>query len=399
MTLGEALETNRGVGPGFHTLRHVLAALILIHHCRVMVFGASDAIGKGSVLATAGTASSSTGQLALELMRPGLFALVGMFFALSGFLVVASALRTRSTSVFFLNRVARILPALSVEITLSALLLGPMVTTFPLSSYFSDPQFIRYFGNIAGAVTFELPGVFSNNPWPKIVNANLWTLPPEFWCYLLMLGLMVTGLVSKPKWLNAAILGSVLIATILGSLNRDYYSIKENTTHFTVWYIVIMFFIGAIFYINADRIVLNIWLAFLCAIGYYFLILLDIFGALSGVFLAYCTVYIGMQKFSLFDRLQKDDISYGTYLYGFPLSQAVVFFVLPHLDGITKWQSFFIILPISILLTYAIATLSWKYIEKPILDLRKHFYPKQAIFTRRKHAPEMPLAAKPSDWS
>ena len=98
-------------------------------------------------------------------VRPAIFFLylVPAFFAVSGFLVTGSGLRVRATSTFLAFRVLRILPALLVEVTLSALVLGPIFTRLPLSSYFSDQQFFRYFGNIVGWITFYLPGVFQNN--------------------------------------------------------------------------------------------------------------------------------------------------------------------------------------------------------------------------------------------
>ena len=45
---------------------------------------------------------------------------------------------------------------------------------------------------------------------------------------------------------------------------------------------------------------------------------------LAGIFLTYCTVYIGMQSFAAFDRLFRQDLSYGIYLYGFPITQATM---------------------------------------------------------------------------
>ena len=78
--------------------------------------------------------------------------------------------------------------------TLSALVLGPLLTTLPLSKYFTDPQFFRYFGNIVGWITFYLPGVFQQND-PPIVNINLWTLPSEFDCYVITAALMSFGLI------------------------------------------------------------------------------------------------------------------------------------------------------------------------------------------------------------
>src|SRR5579859_544150 len=251
MTLDEALKANKGVGPGFHMLRHALAVVILAHHCRVAVFGiqANMYVGKGSLVAVSDVSGPAVGPVLMELLRPGLFALVGMFFALSGFLVTGSSLRTNSVKVFFANRALRILPALTVEVSLSALVLGPLVTVVSLDQYFTNYQFFRYFGNILGFVRFELPGVFVHNPWPNMVNANLWTLPPEFWCYFLMFLTMVTGIVFHIRKINMLVISALLIASILGILNPGLFSIRSDNTHFTVWYIVLMFFFGTIFFV------------------------------------------------------------------------------------------------------------------------------------------------------
>lgn len=70
-----------------------------------------------------------------------------------------------------------------METLLSALILGPVVTSLTLGAYFSNPEFFRYFGNMIGWVYYFLPGVFLDNPLPRTVNGQLWTLQPEFWCY------------------------------------------------------------------------------------------------------------------------------------------------------------------------------------------------------------------------
>ncbi len=61
-------------------------------------------------------------------------------------------------------RALRLIPALAVEVTLSALLLGAFFTTLPLGRYLSSPELISYFGNVVGLVHFTLPGVFEHNP-------------------------------------------------------------------------------------------------------------------------------------------------------------------------------------------------------------------------------------------
>ncbi|ULK95960.1 acyltransferase family protein [Bradyrhizobium sp. I71] len=71
----------------------------------------------------------------------GLFnSILPVFFALSGFLV-AGSLERNTLPTFLALRGLRILPALAVEITLSALIIGPLFTEFTLREYFSDPSF------------------------------------------------------------------------------------------------------------------------------------------------------------------------------------------------------------------------------------------------------------------
>lgn len=114
-----------------------------------------------------------------------------MFFGLSGFLVAGSAKRLDLKN-FLLNRSSRIFPALIVEIVLSALVLGPLVTTYPLAKYFTGLHFYTYFLNIFGVVQLKLPGVFLNNPVAEVVNSSIWTVPLEMGCYALISLLIVT---------------------------------------------------------------------------------------------------------------------------------------------------------------------------------------------------------------
>jgi peptidoglycan/LPS O-acetylase OafA/YrhL len=183
-TFGGLLDRHRGKGRGFAVLRLLLAVAILWIHSRYLSGLGVSAVGAAGV-PKALAAWSGPSRVFFLFMVPA-------FFALSGFLVTGSGLRLRATSTFLAFRVLRILPALLVEVTLSALVLGPVFTRLPLKSYFTDPQFFRYFGNIIGWITFYLPGVFENNHVP-VVNGNLWTLPSELDCYVITAALMLTG--------------------------------------------------------------------------------------------------------------------------------------------------------------------------------------------------------------
>ena len=177
MTLESRLQKFSGLGPGFDFLRVALALAILFWHC----FGISY-----------GFAWTRTALPSLP-FPPILAAFLPMFFALSGFLVMGSAIRTANLKVFITFRVLRILPALATEISLSALILGPIMTVLPLADYFSDPKFWSYFGSLVGRVQYVLPGLFVHNPMPYVVNGALWTVGPEILCYIIMAWLMLFG--------------------------------------------------------------------------------------------------------------------------------------------------------------------------------------------------------------
>ena len=141
----------------------------------------------------------------------------------------------------------------------------------------------------------------------------------------------------------------------------------------SVTYITLMFLIGAGAYINASKIILDFRLFLICGALYYLVMLSDVLAPIAGIFLTYCTVYVGMSSFLWFDRWLRVDLSYGIYLYGFPITQAVIWLTLPHMNTIgSPMVRFALILPAVTALTIFFSYLSWTWIEKPSLKLRKH---------------------------
>jgi peptidoglycan/LPS O-acetylase OafA/YrhL len=190
----DKLEQFGGNGPGFDFWRFLLATLIIFFHTFLVCYGRSAEV------------SHHVGSAA----RPIILGVLPVFFGLSGFLVAGSALRTNGVTVFLIFRVLRLVPALAVETTLAALILGPLVTSLSLPEYFTHKEFFNYFGNIVGRVRFTLPGVFENSPEPNIVNLNLWTLHAELECYALMAATIVSRLLHR----RTAALVLWLVATI-----------------------------------------------------------------------------------------------------------------------------------------------------------------------------------------
>jgi peptidoglycan/LPS O-acetylase OafA/YrhL len=282
------------------------------------------------------------------------------FFALSGFLVTGSALRLRATAPFLTFRLLRILPALSVEVTLSALILGPLFTALPVASYFNNPQFFRYFGNIAGWITFHLPGVFAAN-YVSVVNGNLWTLPAEFDCYLITAALMISGLAYNRGVLTAII---VVVTAILVGLNTfsDFgLVVEEPHTATTVTY---YFFLGMLFFHWKDYILASWKIFILAAISGFILLNFSHAIYIAPLFVTYVTIFLGVKALPEFKWLRTRDYSYGIYLYGFPITQALLA-LAPSLRGHSV-----LVFALGTACTLAFAAMSWHVIERRALALK-----------------------------
>ncbi len=256
------------------------------------------------------------------------------------------------------------------EVALSALVLGPIVTTYSLWQYLSGPEFYHYFGNILGIVRYTLPGVFVDNPRANFVNANLWTLPAEFYCYLVLAALMGLGVFFRRRLYNwTFVLGTValLVLPLFWGLSP-----RADNTHYSVYYIVYLFFVGALFYLYSRVIPVRLDMFLISFTGYYFLTLVGGFDVLAGFLLVYCVVYLGACEFPIFDRIVGgNDYSYGMYLYGYPISQTIIFFLQPLFfwwPGVLRLTTVMIL---SVLCALVFAAFSWHAIEKPALALKR----------------------------
>lgn len=383
-TIGSILDNNKGVGPGFDLLRIVLSLTILCAHCFLIANGRGDVNPVSGPDLASGAVPASTQAIAehawgawevVKALHSVLVfghrdthfddVLVPMFFALSGFLVTASAFRTKSIKAFFIFRGLRIFPALCTEVSLSALVLGPSLTVLALRDYFSDSKFFEYFGNIVGHVKFELPGLFVGNPFPNMVNFNLWTLPGEFYCYLTIGALMASGLLYGKRTFTA-----IFAVFAVGFLSFDYlFSASENIHN--SWLLVLYFFCGAAFQhwrheLPASKSLFAISLAI---IYIHYLSPSRTIG-ITPLAVTYATVYFGIIAVPKLPLLQSGDYSYGVYLYGFPISQALV-----HVLGSLRGHPVHL-MAVAATLTLGFAVVSWHLIEKPTLALKKRFSPK-----------------------
>ena len=382
ITFGQILTEQRGIGPGFDYLRIGLALAIFLAHISAVggtrgiipsiidvfreIFNAApiSLVVSAHVIAPVPGNVPDMGLAHAGLSRPIVLSHVPMFFALSGFLVAGSAFRVRSVKSFLALRALRIFPALCVEVVLSAFLIGACVTVLPLDKYFQDHGFLTYLGNIFGFVQMNLPGVvWPSSGEPTAVNANLWTLPGEFYCYLILSIGMFSTLVFNRKVCTALFIVTT-IGLIYASIFRGYHSgAGILATDLNVYY----FFVGIMFFLWKD-VIWKSWGIFALSIVATYLLIDRPWGIyLAPVPLAYVTVFIGLITFPSIKWLRSGDYSYGVYLYGFPISQMVLY-EFPQLKG-----HYFALMAPSLALTIAFAYFSWHGIEKHALKLKRHF--------------------------
>lgn len=341
-SIGRQLQLHGGIGPGFDAARVALALAILCWHSVMTSYGLEAEL---AVWASPYSAPLS--------------ALMPMFFALSGFLVMGSFERTRDLKTFLGLRALRILPALTTEILISAFVLGSLLTTRPLASYFTDPLFFKYFGSLVGKVSVALPGVFETNPRPGLVNVSLWTIAPELTCYM-YLGLQVALRLRRFGVTVAA------CALILANVAADVGGAPTSGADGVVLsrFLVLSFALGNLLYVWRDRIPFRWDLAGLCA-GAGLLLVRDphlVYLALAGF--AYLIVFVGCCRVPLPYPFSTGDYSYGIYLYAFPIQQTFAQFFPAHR------QAFWSILA-CVPVVCCIAFASWWLVEKPALRFRK----------------------------
>ena len=396
-TFKEILDENGGAGMGFDLLRLVLATFILLTHASWIVgtVGVTTSIlnfifhihpetapGLAQATMTVKHAAITAGNPNVHhltgLGRPLTLSYLPMFFALSGFLVTASALRTRRLIPFLGLRVLRLLPALFVEVTLSAVILGAIFTQLPLSQYYTSSMFWSYFLNIIGDIHFFLPEVFTHNNI-DIVNSNLWTLPWELQCYIVMSVMIVTGAVFRRNLLGI-LFGMATVILVYESLVNGFEVVPAQVGGPTLVY---YFVVGVIMFLWRDKIVFHEGFFLVSAVLCYVLMMSPKTVFIYPILLTYITVFIGLFPFPRFSLIKSGDYSYGIYLYGFPVTQAL--FAASLLMGVSLQGKLAVFAPLAVLATAAFAALSWHGVEKHCLKLKRYIAPKSSKIAAALH--------------
>ena len=286
---------------------------------------------------------------------------VSIFFVLSGYLVTLSLERSQSLLAFARKRAVRIFPGLLVVCLLSVCILGPILTTLPLDSYWQNGQTWTYLKTIsAWSIQYALPGVFENTPLPNAVNGSLWSLPYELRCYifLMLVGVLPGGLRWKTLFVFAALI--VLLLARPAVPPATAFDKFFGLDHF-MNKLGLLFALGALFAAWREFFQPRLWQVLIFAALLTFVppskARLLFFLLTTGVL----TLWLALSARYLPKIPQRmGDWSYGAYLYGFVVQQILATLRLNE-------YNFFLFMGLSSLLTLALAGMSWHLVEKPAL--------------------------------
>ena len=336
-TISDEMRRAGSATAGFDYLRIGLALAVLTWH--------SVALSTGSAALVQALWSGP--------FRFLLVAILPMFFALSGFLVAGSLARTRLHQ-FVTLRVLRLVPALAVEVTLSALILGAAFTVLPLRRYFSSPELFQYFGNIVGLVHFTLPGVFETNPVPRLVNSQLWTIPFELECYFALVVLAFFRVLANRR----AFVGLVAMLSVAGTACALSFLPVSAFERVPGRVLVLSFLAAVCLHLYRDRIPYATVLGVGSAVAAAALLQSPNASYLAAFPVAYLTVWLGLMRPP---KIPFGDLSYGVYLFHYPIEQAIM-----HLfPGVNCWWRLTLA---ALPPTLVCAWLSWTFVERPILS-------------------------------
>jgi peptidoglycan/LPS O-acetylase OafA/YrhL len=307
---------------------------------------------------------------------------VNCFFLISGFLIIRSFEGSEGTGAYLRKRILRICPGFFVAFLFSLLIAGPLGTidaTHPFGNwaeYFQALSYRRFALDFLTLQAPHAPATFETLPLARFVNASLWTIQHEFFCYLLVPVIAAAGIFRK-KQLILVLLAAFYVLLLLQHLPwfEPYKNISTKIFNYPSYIprFIVYFLAGGCCYLYRHKLVRDWRLALLSlAILIFAAVSIKGFNLLfpfAGTYLLFYTAYHPKLNFSGFAR--KGDLSYGTYLYAWPLQQLVLYFSKDQI-GFTA----FFLLSLAATLVFAFA--SWHLVEQPFLRLKnKQVKPKQ----------------------
>lgn len=310
---------------------------------------------------------------------------VYVFFFISGYLVAHSWAREPDWVTFGVKRVARIFPGLLVAVLFSVVVVGWSVTTWSSAMYWSAPEtWLNLLNNSLGIASVQtLPGVFEANPFARAVNGSLWTIRYELSMYLLLA--LMAWIARGARWVY--VLAVVTLAVLWEIARQGFWDAAIEAQGGALADVFrwrdfcgfgVPFFMGsalAAYGLRPGR-----WMAVVAAIA------AVCAAGLSAPLLVQCSVWIlvGFGAFyvalagrpAVRSTRARVDLSYGIYIYAFPVQQAVTE------ASLRLGWSFSWCVAVSLIAVLILARMSWHLVELPSIRAGQRWLSAQSAGSR-----------------
>lgn len=347
------LNTSLNRNNNFDFLRLLFALLIVISHCYPL---------SGIDYSRQWIYQITNGQLS--------YSSIGLngFFVISGFFIFRSMENSASIPKYLKKRFLRIFPGLFFMLCFT--LFSIQFVYQSQIPYFTNKEVLSYLPRNISLYYLQpvIQGVFSENPY-KSINGSLWTLSYEFSFYLLLIPCYVFMKNKRhlPK-LFFVVFSLLILVNFLFPYRFDELTLLGMKGNHIVNFS--SFFISGCLLasINFDRIIIIrkevVYLlltltCLLCVLS----ILWDCYQYVKHIVFPIIVVIIGFMPIKILADIRKiGDLSYGVYIYSFPITQFLVYFYDLYIYDLMIVSSI-----ISILVGYV----SWHLIEKRVLRLKE----------------------------
>jgi len=285
------------------------------------------------------------------------------FFLVSGYLITQSFENSASMFSYLLSRVLRIYPAFMIAFALSIIIVGPLSGADMNALRGTGWMQLYYMLLLAGPI---LPNAFAGLHYP-FLNGAMWTIPYEFSCYLFIPTFGLFGELWRRRILVFLLMVLLLVSAFVPignnafTLPSNFSGPPKDAVRFAS-----LFLSGATFYIFRDHISYRNDLAIIAAIA----LLGSLFNHATevlamGTLGGYLIFWFAFLKCTpRLNRINKEtDVSYGVYLYAWPIQNLLIKFV----PGITP----LLVMILTTISAAALAILSWNLIEKPSLSFKR----------------------------
>ncbi|MFB6891238.1 acyltransferase family protein [Kitasatospora sp. NPDC056327] len=366
---GTLAQLTTGRANGFGALRLLLAVAVVVSHAWPVGRGRPDPFWDW----TDGTTDL------------GKTAVLG-FFALSGFMITGSAAKLPPLR-YARHRALRILPGLFVSLLFCALVLTPPLYLWQhgtLAGFWSRPDgpagYVTSLGGVSPTAGWDVSGVLAEGVrrgtnFDRSFNGALWSLKYEVLCYLAAGLLAAFGALRRNRRLLLA--GTAVLWLLTASGLADLPSPASplagpsvavpgfgRVSGHLLLHLGLVFLLGSVLRLWAGRVPVNDGFALAAAGVLAVTARWGGYPAFGHPALVYLLLWAAVRLPERFRRIgRRADYSYGVYVYGFPVEQALAL-----LGAARLGTAGFLGCALSV--TGVLAAFSWHCVEEPALRLR-----------------------------